>query len=121
MPITRHRNIRRPARKRRIDQPRDNKKLKILDILNQRASGYTRNQISKKLPRTQDDDIMKDVLNEMIGNEWVKSSVVPFGEKQMTHYKITKQGKKALKEHKEIIESENELKKLDVFQADIDG
>ena len=95
----------------------DNKILRILVHLKSKGKkGDSRPQIiAKALARGANDDQMKKLLDKTNALEWTKSKVVTAGKQQTTVYKITPEGKKALKEIQNLVSKSTYLSKLDAF------
>jgi len=105
----------RPRKRTRPNIPRDRTKLLIAIYLNQKRSGATPNELSKKATsRTQAADIFKDYLEEMLEMKWVNKKRVDLGG-GMSVYTITSDGIKAVEEARKILESGHPLSKLDAF------
>ena len=105
--------------KSRINLPRDNTKLKIVNYLYTKSQGARRYEIQHKAGiRKQEPGEFKKFLAEMIESDWIKEVKLDISG-GMEIYQITDNGKNAVDKAKELLRSNHPLTKLHAF-SDID-
>ena len=113
MPYNRHPR----SYKKRIQHPRDKKKLAVMAYLASiNPSTATKTNIAKKAKlRSQEAVDFTNLMNELVSIGWVEKKL-PESIDGYEHYCMTEKGQDALNEAKELVRKKSPLSSLDVFK-----